>query len=617
MTRRFFKPENIFLVIALVGGIAISVLTLFGGGFDENYQIARAWEMSGLKFIPNEQLSKGAYFPSLFLELSSRASKIVTIPDINFYKKNMGVHFDNLQMVPFQTRQIYNPVLALPGAIIFGVFGRVLNAPFLLVYFLARLAFLVVYSLLIYAAIKIIPYGKWILVLLALAPTTLQQASTISADAISNAGSFLFIAWVLAAAQDKTPFMKRTYIQFFLLVILLFSLKINCIVLILMIFLIPQERFGSRKQYWAILTAISFLFFLLVGGWNIIAYRQAGMVVNAPGVNPVQQVFGIVLQPITFLLVLFNNITTNWVTFYQQFVAIYGYEFGKVPDVIYIIYLFLVVVTLRYDLLPQTIRKKTRLAWLGIFGVGWLFSVLIIYLTDNQVGANIIFGFQGRYLTPFALLLMLPFLKGPVSIQTPVQQWLTKFFHPIFITGSVLCLVIFSAGLYFSFHVVCGTMLYSTGYCYQPQYKDWAPNLNYSQKITAGTSISQTFKGICDKMTLIRVWTDSPRLDTGWTTFTLKDTQNGDILLQKNVANQVISAKNWFSLNLDEPIVSKNRQFQLVISSDNASSENAIRVARSLHHDYSDGQMQINGQTQPIDLDFQYGCAVSRSKLFK
>ena len=77
-------------------------------------------------------------------------------------------------------------------------------------------------------AIRLIPFGKWILLVLALSPTALFQAATISPDAISNGIGFLFIAGSLWAAERKEIGWRETG-SLVVLIFLLFLAKLNLI----------------------------------------------------------------------------------------------------------------------------------------------------------------------------------------------------------------------------------------------------------------------------------------------------------------------------------------------------------------------------------------------------
>src|ERR1044071_1862749 len=104
--------------------------------------------------------------------------------------------------------------------------GRSTGAPALPVLYTCRFAGLLSYLILIWLALRWIPFGKWILVVLALSPMALFQAATVTPDAISNGIGFLFIAGTLQLAKSEEIDWKKCG-TLILLVSLLFLAKVN------------------------------------------------------------------------------------------------------------------------------------------------------------------------------------------------------------------------------------------------------------------------------------------------------------------------------------------------------------------------------------------------------
>ena len=67
---KLHKPETVFLILALFFGIGMVFLIPVGAGFDETTHLARAGELSGGTFIPNQTLSQGPNLPFAFVEVS-------------------------------------------------------------------------------------------------------------------------------------------------------------------------------------------------------------------------------------------------------------------------------------------------------------------------------------------------------------------------------------------------------------------------------------------------------------------------------------------------------------------------------------------------------------------
>jgi uncharacterized membrane protein len=599
------KPEMLFLILAIITGIALCLITPIGAGFDEDAHLARVWEISSFHFIPNEILKNGPGYPSAFFDISYRQKFFLKPVENNFFQQHITDKVNPNSMKTKLTYSVYSPVLYFPQAIVVGLLGRVFNAPVLVILYLCRFSILAIYILLSYLAIKIIPYGKWVLTLLALAPMALIQGSIISPDALSNGGSFLFIAWILWAASDElVEFKKREVVTLFLLVALLFSLKVNCVILALLFFLINPKKFGSKKKYFFTLAFISILFLILVAGWNLIASSQFNVVTSDPNVRPPKQFLYILFQPISYLQTLSNFIGSTWLYYYKEWIGVFGYRYWGFPEISYLLFTILLLVVFLFDIPNKPNGKKHRLILLGTFIIGTIFSITILYITMNPVGSNQINFFQGRYLIPIMPLFFFGILREKSS---PV---FLKYLKPIFISGLVMLSAILISTCYLAYHIQCGPQFYSTGYCDNPVYKNWSPNDKFSEPITNGITYEQSFNADCNKMEAIKLWADSHNVISGSTNFVIKDDKTGEILFDKTLDNNQIPSKKWLTLNIARINNSNGRQYSIKITSIDSDMSNGILIAISPRKEFSEGNFDINGFTQDYDLIFQYRCAI-------
>ena len=81
------------------------------------------------------------------------------------------------------TKSVYSPALLLPQALAMRLLERGEDTPALLLFYACRFSSLLSYLFLAWMAIRLLPFGKWILMVLALAPMCLFQAATVSPDA--------------------------------------------------------------------------------------------------------------------------------------------------------------------------------------------------------------------------------------------------------------------------------------------------------------------------------------------------------------------------------------------------------------------------------------------------
>ena len=184
--------------------------------------------------------------------------------------------------------------------------GRKAELPALWVYYATRLAGLLAYTLLAWLAVRWLPYGKWILMVLAAAPMAVYQAATISADSISNGIGLMFVAGCLAI-QTRGRLGWKDWGELILLTAFLFMTKPNLFPLILLPFLIiPPSRFSKRSLHPLWIAATLLLFAVIVLGWNAIS-PNAGLA-DFGQVNASEQLRYILSHPLVFTRTILGNL---------------------------------------------------------------------------------------------------------------------------------------------------------------------------------------------------------------------------------------------------------------------------------------------------------------------
>ncbi|HXF85920.1 MAG TPA: DUF2142 domain-containing protein [Anaerolineales bacterium] len=598
---------EIYLVIVLLlfGGLVCFLLPI-SGGYDEETHLMRIWEMSALKFIPNDALGQALPFPAVYWEMSYRRQAIVRPVERDFWQKYGRLSLDAHDYIyrGVETRSVYSPPLLLPQAIIMRYLGRKFQLPALTVYYAIRLVGLLSFLLLAWLSVRIIPFGKWTLAILASSPVAILQASSISADAISNGIAFLFIAATLAIA-NREQVGRREWMALAVLFFILFWGKLNLVPLALLPFLIIRpSQFQSRRAYLALLAATIILFLVEVLGWNILAYSRLST--PPEGTSPLGQVGFMLSHPLKFLSILAKNIWTQGLDYFFAWIAIYGFSYWPVPTLVYPIYILALIATLFVE--KSEINKDTRRGLLITFLITYLATIISLYLTFNPVGSERIEGVQGRYFVTVMPLLFLTLVGLPA-------------FKRIHIPASILpllggtSLLLYTAGMYLSYYVVCGSQYYRTDLCYQPNYKNWSPNDLYSSPISAQLTLRQEIVSECDGMTELRIWINAKEAEPeAFTQFILADVQEGSEVLRVNVRNSELPSGDWFSLKFEPRWNSKGKFYLLTIRSEQSNTRGP-QIALSLRPEYLEGKLYENDQPVNRDILFQTGCIAGWNKI--
>lgn len=592
-------PEKFFLYSSILVGVLLCFIVPIGAGYDEDTHEARIWETSKGVLVPNGLLSTGPNFPSAFYELSYRQKYILEPVGLSFFKENLTKKIDWNNMIYHETRSNYFPVMYLPQAFIMGLLGRVFNAPIIVILILCRLSYLFLYVFLGYLAIKTIPYGKWVLCVLALAPMAITQASILSADPLTNSGSFLFIAFILNLRTLRSKLANKDFFLLLGAIAMLFSLKINAAVLIFLIFLLPKYIFRDKKQIFILASSIVFLFLTLVVGWNLIARSPLDTLQKMGGANAFEQIKNILIYPSNYFMTLTTSFQMNGINYLKEWVGVMGYRYWSYPFILYPLFFILLFLAILKDS-SQKIEKRERIFFLITFLLGIIASVSAMYVMTNPVGSNSIDGINGRYFIPIMPLFFLAIIPN-VKFKINIPE------HVIVLINIVILFILMGSTI-LAYHVNCGTSYYTGGSCFLPVYKNWNPNQNYSHSISGDTIYVQTFLAKCSPLSEVRLWVKpSNGEENVYSRVLIIDGLNKEVIAEKEIDNKNTGMDGWFEIKFPPQKESSGKIYEIDFSS-KVSDENGISLAISSRDEYKQGELLIDGIPQEYDLLFQYGC---------
>jgi uncharacterized membrane protein len=486
------KVEIFLILLLLTFGIPMIILIPPGAGYDEEDHLVRVWELSAFSFVPGQLSAQEMKFPTMFRDLAYRQQAISGIMDVDFLQTYDEALLYERGYVhrKINTKSVYSPALLFPQAISMRYLGRQANLPALTVFYLCRLAGLLSYVILVWLAIRLIPFGKWILLVLAASPMALFQAATISTDAISNGIGFLFIGGCLRAAQFKEIGWRECGNLIFL-ILLLFLAKLNLPLILLPFLLIPASKFTEKGMYAFLLATTAILLVVEVAGWNMLTAAHLDPLM-ANEANLTAQLLYIVGHPFIFLQTILKDFIINGLVYFQGWINGYGYFYWTPPQIVSLFFLLGLGSALLSGPAPDQVDKKSHIVFIFLFVAGYLATILSLYVSFTPVGLDEILGVQGRYFIPLALLpfLSISSLLGTKKTTVSSPKWVVSFL--------AIALSLNIAGIILSFYVPCGTTFYQTGLCYQPLYKDFTSETRLSQPITNEVSLTQEIRVACD-----------------------------------------------------------------------------------------------------------------------
>ena len=248
-TYKSFNIEKAFLILVTCMGLIYVFTVPIYRGHDEHAHFFRAYEISkgvfNTKIINNASVTE---IPSAFEATTLDTGKYCNETS---YKQNFN--FLNVETVDGDTfyeggsyMAVYSPIPYIPQAITIFFLDLITNNVAVMFYG-ARIANLIVAILMLYLAMKIIPFGKKAILYLVIIPTTMAQIASMSPDAMTITSCVLFIAYILKILNRDSVVSKKDTLILTGLGILVALCKIVYIPFVLLALLIPSRKYSSKK----------------------------------------------------------------------------------------------------------------------------------------------------------------------------------------------------------------------------------------------------------------------------------------------------------------------------------------------------------------------------------
>jgi uncharacterized membrane protein len=412
-----FAPEKIFLVIAILFGLAFIIATPPFQTADEPAHFFRAFQLSDFSLIGKKDKNiSGGYLPKSIVDMTNDlTNRKVFCVQKAIYPTKVGAGrvkkylFNKDQdrgytLIDFRNTVIYPPIVYLPQTLGVGL-ARIFNLPPLWMVYLGRLFNLLMYIVIVFYAIKICPVYKYGFLLFALMPMTMAQVSSLSADVSTFSFSFLLIAYILNLAVDLKFSITWRHILYLTLISFFLSLsKYVYILLPALFFIIPKGKFSSSAQ-----RIKYFLIIFLVAVAGSILWFVAIKNIYSPFIaiaNPVKQLHFIALHPFQYLKIIASTFDQKN---FQAFIGTLGWLNNPLPIWICICYLVIIVANALLEDDKKYFSRYQLLVVILVVIFSYCLLCSVIYLSTSKIGDTYIWGVQGRYFIPFAPLLLLPF----------------------------------------------------------------------------------------------------------------------------------------------------------------------------------------------------------------
>ena len=395
------------IITACTFGIIFTFTTNFNHAVDEKKHFMSALNVSFLNFdyLENPITDKK-------IEELPQLSKFTTIDEFqkNDYEPEVTNEVDK-EDTP-STPANYNVITYIFPALGIAI-ARILNGSIIDMYILGRIMNLVLYTVLVYIAFKILPFKKNIFYVIAFMPYMLLLASSYSVDGLCLGTIYIFTAYCFKLFKEcETITLKQFLIFLALFLIMLIGKGTGYMLLAILVFLLPLSKtIKKNKKYLPqIITAV--IIFVIIATAFIIYLKNTK--INSDGdsrgqgtINAVEQLNMVLTHPIYDVKIALEHIKRtllnfNWLAELYQGTFFDGNEHSG--NVFLVMMLFVLFVALTEDDINFKIKQKIVL--LLAFFLVYAMTSAILYLTFTPVGNLYIAGFQPRYLFPILPLLL-------------------------------------------------------------------------------------------------------------------------------------------------------------------------------------------------------------------
>lgn len=462
--RWLLVPEHFFVVAALIFGTlyVFRLQPLYGS--DEIVHFPRAYHVQEGNLWTDhlDGFNYGGQVPVQLKEFNDRFREQVQNDHANPEKtEELKKRFakekitnDERAALSFTSAGVYSAAAYIPSAV--GIFvADTLHTPLLWYVYLARIFTLLTYIVLVYFAIKYLPFGKPFLLVIALLPAAISQAGTIGMDAVVNGSSWLVIALALAVFEKRLKINKKLLLALAVLSFLVVINKQSYAPLILLPLIIPARLYPfSYKKVW--------LWRLLFGGtllsisaWYIGRTSEIAEVIHhiqRPGlhVDEAEQLHFVFQHFLQFIGMIFVQPFTIWAaSIYAGMVGVMSNKLVYIPISVMVLLYVTLLITCFHKERPK-IASRDRLFILGSSIAALIGTFVLInlglYLSFTRVGFDRVEGLQGRYFLPLLPLLGIILHLGMPHVFLKLSERLAKVIvYPSILLGLVFAIIAISA----------------------------------------------------------------------------------------------------------------------------------------------------------------------------
>lgn len=276
-------------------------------------------------------------------------------------------------------------------------------------FFLSRLSAFLLFFFCVFWSYRKIRYSKfrWVIIIFALTPMVLHQASSIGYDYLILSITPLIFSMNIDFLNKK-KIRKKGIVLYALLILLFLISKPGYYFVSLAYFLIPPEKITKDRKKYIITTVTIFSLCIIFSVLSVKAYTSVVGMVVTPSLS---EVLGF-LDLKKILLIVKNTFVNNFDTYIRTFIGRFGWLDYGLTDYFYYMYSFFSAALIIY-LSKDQIYEKYKKRIIIVTSVMIIFSIALLfggfYYSYFYESKMAVIGIQGRYLLvffPYIILLL-------------------------------------------------------------------------------------------------------------------------------------------------------------------------------------------------------------------
>lgn len=410
-----FSLERLFVLIALIFGLLYVFILPPFQSVDEGMHFFRTYQISEGNFLAKKIDGKvGDEIPSSLSDFYDMYTPFIKNID---KKTNLAQMKNNFQLqvndrerefTQFTNTALYSPVCyisQLPGV----VAGKLAKLSLGGIYYLGRLSNLIAYCLLVFFALRITPFFKCPMFLLALMPMSLSLAGAYTCDVAVLGLNFLWMAVILKTMTlpQTVKFTNKWIITLAVLGVLI-ALSKSYILLLPLIFLLPPKLFNTKKDYFISVLGILAVAFAGLAYWSF-CIKGLSLDMNDSFANSAMQMEFIKTHPLAYILVLIKTFFVKTPRLLITMIGVLGWQDTKLDWITYIAYPVLIYFAVCADNFDFKLEKWQKALIGAVLIAGTVITYTSLYIMWSPVGNSVVLGLNGKYFIPLMLPLCLIF----------------------------------------------------------------------------------------------------------------------------------------------------------------------------------------------------------------